>query len=87
MTERESAEKETPFACLDLECSSFFNELDLLRHIKHEHLNTWSPRHKYIRANITNVEFPEEMSLLTEVKIFTEDVHERGFMLLSEGTH
>ena len=61
----------------------FFNELDLLQHIKHEHQNTWSPRHKYTRANITNVEIPEEMSLFAEVKIFTEDVHERGFMLLS----
>ena len=37
----------------------------------------WPFRHKCIRANITGIEVPEEMSLLAELKTLTEHVHER----------
>ena len=75
----EAAETEAPFACLDPECSSFFNELDLSRrHTKREHWNRRRPRHKYVRANITTIEIPEEMSSFTEPQILTENVHERS---------
>ena len=58
------------FACLDPECFSLFNEMGLLRrHVKHEHLNKWSPWHRCIRAIITN---PEEMSLFAELKTLTK---------------
>ena len=52
-----------------------FDEMGLLRsHIKRQHLNKiWSLRHKYIRANITNIEILEEMSQFAELKTLTEN--------------
>ena len=61
----------------------FFNELGLLRrHIQREHLNKWSPWHKYIRANTMNIEIPEEMGLFAELKTLTENVRERCFRVI-----
>ena len=48
----------------------------LLRH-EGTHLNRRFPGHKHIRANITNVEMPEETSLFAELETLTEHVHER----------
>ena len=75
----EKAETEAPFACPDPECSITFNGIVSLRkHMKREHLNKWSPRHKYIRANNTNIKIPEEMSQSAELKTLTEnDDHQR----------
>ena len=71
-------EVEAPFACPDLECSSVFIEMGLLRrHIKHEHLNTWSLRHSYIQANLVNVEIPKRDEHFAELKILTWNVGER----------
>ena len=49
---------------------------------KCEHLNKWSTWNKYIRADITNVQIPQEMSLFTELKTWTENVHERSVRVL-----
>ena len=43
----------------------------------HEHLNKWSPWHKYIRTNITNIDIPEEMSLFAELKTLTQGQQRR----------
>ena len=49
------------------------NEMGLRRrHMKRGHSNTWSHRHKYISACITNIEIPDEMSVFTGLKTLTE---------------
>ena len=61
------------------ECSFLFTDIGLLRrHMKREQLNKWSPWHKYISANIMNIEIPEETSLFTELKTLTENDSERS---------
>ena len=58
----EKTETEAPFPCPDQECSVFFDEANLQRkHVTHEHLSKWSPRHKCIRADSTNTGIPEEL--------------------------
>ena len=63
------------FACPDPECSLFFNEMSVLRrHIKLEHLTKWSLRRSLRRANVVDVDIPEEGSQFAELKTMTEDV-------------
>ena len=55
-----------------------FNEIGLVRRDKREHLNKLFPWHNHIRANITNIEIPEEMSPFTERETLTDNDSERG---------
>ena len=67
-------EAAAPFACPGLECSSVFTEMGLLRrHLKYEHLNKWPRRHKYIHANLVNVEIPKETRHFAQLKILDEN--------------
>ena len=60
------------------ECSALCNETRLLRmHVKQGHLSKWSPRHKYIRADITNIGIPYELKQFNELKVLTENVYQR----------
>ena len=71
----EKAETQAPFACLDPECSLFFNVMSFLRgHIKTEHLSKWSPQHSFVRDNIVDVEISREMSHFAVLKTLTENV-------------
>ena len=46
----------------------------LRRHIKLEHVRKWSLRRSYRRANVVDVDIPEEVSQFAELMTLTEDV-------------
>ena len=72
--EEKTQTEEAPHECPDTKCFCVFVEMsELRRHIKHEHLNKWSPKHRYVHANVVDVQIPKEMSQFEELKGVTID--------------
>ena len=88
MNGRRTTETETPFfRALTQTVRRFFDEANLLRKlVKHELLSKWSPRHKNIRADSTNIGIPEELMQLKGLKVLPESVRSKGAMRLAEGS-